>query len=79
MPLGGDPRVSMEGRALNSEDTEQLKQFQRRLEGRPGLGEHLRLQNNSSKPWLLRAFVPATWYVLLAAAAVSTIYHLLVI
>jgi hypothetical protein len=78
MPLGGDPRVSREGRALNSEDTEQLKQFQRRLERRPGLGAHLRLRNNSSRPWL-RAFVHATWYVLLAAAVVSTIYHLLVI
>jgi hypothetical protein len=62
--------VSREGRALNSEDTEQLKQFERRLQRRPGLGEHLGLRNNSSKPWLLRAFVHATWYVLLAAAVV---------
>ena len=63
---------------MNREDTEQLKQFERQLERRPGLGEHLGLRNNSSKP-LLRTFVHATWYVLLAAAVVSTIYHLLVI
>src|SRR5919112_3868456 len=76
--LGGDPRVSRAGRALNREDTEQLKHFERRLQRRPGLGEHLRRQSNRSKP-RLRALVHATWYVLLAAAVVSTIYHLLVI
>jgi hypothetical protein len=63
---------------LNSEDTEQLKQFERRLERRLGLGKRLRLRCNSSKPEL-RILVYATWYVLLAAAVVSTIYHLLVI
>jgi hypothetical protein len=63
---------------LNREDTEQLEQFERRLQRRPGLEAHLRLQNNRCKPWL-RGLVHATWYVLLAAAVVSTIYHLLVI
>ena len=71
-------RVSREGRALNREESEQLKQFERRLEGRLGLGERLRLQYNSSK-LELRVLLHATWYVLLAAAVVSTIYHLLVI
>ena len=80
IPLGERSKglFSREGRAWNSEDTEQLKQFERRLQQRPGLGEHLRLQNNRSKPEL-RVLVHATWYVLLAAAVVSTIYHLLVI
>jgi hypothetical protein len=63
---------------LNSEDTEQLKNFERRLQRRPGLEAHLRRQNNRTKPWL-KVLVHATWYVLLAAAVVSTIYHLLVI
>ena len=38
----------------------------------------MRHRNNSSKPWL-GAFVHAAWYVILVAAVVSTIYHLLVI
>ena len=63
---------------MNREDTEQLKQFERRLQRRLRLGERLRLLYNSSKPEL-RVFVHATWFVLLAAAVVSTIYHLLVI
>ena len=71
-------RVSREGRALNREESEQLKQFERRLERRLGLKERLRLLYNSSK-LELRILVYATWYVLLAAAVVSTIYHLLVI
>jgi hypothetical protein len=71
-------RVSREGRALNREESEQLQQFERRLERRLGLGKRLRLRYNSSK-LELRVLVHATWYVLLAAAVVSTIYHLLVI
>jgi hypothetical protein len=63
---------------LNREDTEQLKQFERRLQRRLGLREHLRLLYNGSKPEF-RVLVHATWFVLLAAAVVSTIYHLLVI
>ena len=63
---------------MNSEDAERLEQFERRLQRRLGLGERLRLLYNSSKPEL-RVFVHATWFVLLAAAVVSTIYHLLVI
>ena len=63
---------------MNRADSEQLKQFERRLEGRLGLGERLRLRYNSSK-LELRILLHATWYVLLAAAVVSTIYHLLVI
>jgi hypothetical protein len=76
--LGRDPRVSREGRALNSEDAERLEQFERRIQRRPGLGKHWRRQNNRSK-LRLRVLVHATWYVLLAAAGVSTIYYLLVI
>ena len=38
-----------------------------------------RNRNKGSKSWFLRAFVHATWYVLLVAAVASTIYHLLVI
>ena len=63
---------------MNREESEQLKQFERRLERRLGLGERLRIRYNSSKPEL-RLLLYATWYVLLAAAVVSTIYHLLVI
>lgn len=63
---------------MNREESEQLKQFERRLERRLGLGERLRLRYNSGKPEL-RVLVNATWYVLLAAAVVSAIYHLLVI
>jgi hypothetical protein len=70
MSLGG------EGKALDRADSEQLKQFKRRLEGRLGLGERWRLRYNCSKPWL-RSSMYAGWYVFLAAAAVSTIYHLL--
>ena len=62
---------------MNREDTEQLKHFERRLQRRPGLGEHLRRQNNRNKP-RLKVLVHATCYVLLAAAVVSIIYHLLV-
>ena len=60
---------------MNREDTEQLKQFERRLQRRLGLGERLRLLYNSSKPEL-RVLVYATWFVLLEAAVVSTIYYL---
>lgn len=63
---------------MNREESEQLKQFERRLQRRLGLGERVRLWYNSSKPEL-RVLVHATWYVLLAAAVVSTIYHVLVI
>ena len=58
------------------EESEQLKHFEKRLERHLGLGEHLRLLYISSKPEL-RVLVYATWYVLLAAAVVSTIYYLL--
>jgi hypothetical protein len=45
------PLFGAAGRALNSrEDTEQLKNFERLLQRRPGLGEHLRRQNTRSKP-----------------------------
>jgi hypothetical protein len=64
--------------ALNWEESEQLKQLERRLERRPRLGEYLQLQNHRSKP-RLRVFLHATWYVLLVAAVVSIIYYLLVI
>ena len=63
---------------MNREDSEELKQFERRLDRRLGLKKRLRLRYNRSKPEL-RVLVHATWYVLLAAAVVSTIYHLLVI
>jgi hypothetical protein len=40
MPRGGDSKVSREGKALNWEDSERLKQFEKRLQRRPGLREH---------------------------------------
>ena len=78
IPPGGDPRASRKGRALNGEESEQLEQFERPLERRPRAGELLRQWSNRSKP-RLKVLLHATWYVLLAAAAVSTIYDLLVI
>ena len=74
---GGHAWVAGEGKVLDrAESAEQLKQFKRGLEQRLGLWERWRLRYNCSKPWL-RGSLYAVMYVLLAAAAASTIYHLL--
>jgi hypothetical protein len=75
MSLGGIYRSFEEGKVLDRADSDQLKLFKRRLEQRLGLWERWRLWYNCSKPWL-RGFLYAVMYVLLAAAAASTIYHL---
>ena len=76
MSLGGIYRSFEEGKAMDRTDSGQLKQFEKRLERRLGLRERWRLRYNYSKPWL-RSSLYAICYVLLAAAAASTIYHLL--
>jgi hypothetical protein len=78
MPLGGiHAWISGEGKVLDRADSEQLKQFKRRLERRLGLWERWRLRYKCSKHWL-RGALRALWYVFLAAAAASTIYYLVV-
>jgi hypothetical protein len=77
MLLGGiHAWISGEGKVLDRAESEELKQFKRRLEQRLGLGERWRLRYKCSKPWI-RGALYALWYVFLAAAAASTIYHLL--
>src|SRR5215213_2265762 len=64
--------------ASSAEESEQLEQFERRLERRLTPGIRWPLRYNCTKPWL-RSGLQAVLYVLLAAAVPTTIYYLLVI
>jgi len=60
---------------LNLEDPKQHRQFERRVDRRRERERLRRLRYDRRKRWL-RGFLYVVWYVLLAVATVSTIYHL---
>ena len=60
---------------MDGADSEELKHFERRFERQLGLAGRWRLRYNLSKLWL-RGLLYTIWYVLLAAAGASAIYHL---
>jgi hypothetical protein len=64
--------------ASSAEESEQLEQFERRLERRLTPGIRWRLRYNCTKPWL-RSGLQAVSSVLLAAAVATTTFYLLVI
>ncbi len=61
---------------LNQEESEQLEESERRIGQRLGRGVRHPLGYGRRRHWFRDALY-ATWYVLLTAAAVSAVYHLL--
>ena len=61
---------------LNQEESERLEGSERRIGRRFGRGDRHPLRHGRRRHWF-RGALYATWYVLLAAAAVSAVYHLL--
>ena len=60
---------------MRLEEPKQPKQFERRIDRRRERERLRRLRYDRRKRWL-RGFLYLAWYVLLAVATVSTIYHL---
>ena len=60
---------------MNLEEPKQHRQFERRVDRRRERERLRRLRYDRRKRWL-RGFLYVVWYVLLAVATVSTIYHL---
>lgn len=57
-------------------ESERLEEFERRIGQGLGGGDRHPLKHGHRRHWI-RGALYATWYVLLTAAAVSAVYHLL--
>ena len=62
---------------MNQGESHRLVESERQLEQRLERGDRSRPRHGCRRHWF-RAALYATWYLLLAAAAVSAVYHLLV-
>jgi len=63
---------------LNQGESDRLVESERQLEQRLERGDRYRPRHGCRRHWF-RAALYATWYLLLAAAVVSAVYHLLLI